>query len=52
MWRTACWIRCSFSTSANRMKPSPPGPKPEPGEIATFASDKHSVANSRLLSSV
>ena len=31
MWRTACWIRCSFSTSANRMKPSPPGSGFGPG---------------------
>ena len=29
--RTAWPIRCSFSTSAKRTKPSPPGPKPDAG---------------------
>ena len=29
--RVACAIRCSFSTSAKRTCPSPPGPKPMPG---------------------
>ena len=38
MPRTAWRIRCSFSTSAKRTKPSPPGPKPDPGETATLPS--------------
>ena len=36
--RTACPMRCSFSTSAKRTKPSPPGPNPTPGDTATLAS--------------
>ena len=46
MLRTAWPIRCSFSTSAKRTKPSPPGPKPTPGLTATFASRVSMVANS------
>ena len=34
--RAACRMRCSFSTSAMRMKPSPYSPKPRPGETATI----------------
>jgi len=34
--RTAWVMRCSFSTSAKRTNPSPPGPKPLPGDTATF----------------
>ena len=37
--RTAWPMRCSFSMSANRTWPSPPGPNPTPGEVATSASD-------------
>lgn len=36
--RMACWMRFSFSMRANRTKPSPPGPKPTPGDSATSAS--------------
>ena len=49
IWRMACWMRFSFSTSAKRTKPSPPGPKPLPGESATFASWMHIVVNSMLV---
>ena len=48
MPRTAWPMRCSFSTSAKRTNPSPPGPKPTPGEIATPASGTSILANSRL----
>ena len=51
MPRTAWLMRCSFSTSAKRTKPSPPGPNPTPGDTATFASRTSSLANSRLPSS-
>ena len=37
-WRTACPMRCSFSISAKRTWPSPPGPKPTSGDTATLAS--------------
>ena len=43
---TAWPIRCSFSTSAKRTWPSPPGPKPTPGLTATFASRASLTANS------
>ena len=36
--RTAWRMRCSFSMRAKRTWPSPPGPKPTPGETATWAS--------------
>ena len=48
MPRTAWPMRCSFSTRAKRTKPSPPGPKPTPGDTATFASRTSNLANSRL----
>ena len=51
MPRTAWLMRCSFSTSAKRTKPSPPGPNPTPGDTATLASCTSSLANSRLPSS-
>ena len=51
MPRTAWSMRCSFSTSAKRTKPSPPGPNPTPGDTATLASRTSSLANSRLPSS-
>jgi hypothetical protein len=38
MLRTAWPMRCSFSMSANRTNPSPVGPNPTPGEVATLAS--------------
>src|SRR5512137_691824 len=44
--RTACLVRCSFSTSANRTYSSPPSPNPIPGETATFASRNNSFENS------
>src|SRR6266540_3861106 len=44
--RTPCWMRCSFSINANRTWPSPPGPKPIPGEVATLASLTRKDANS------
>ena len=47
MERVACRMRCSFSTKANRTKPSPMGPKPIPGETATCAFSSSSLANSR-----
>ena len=34
--RTAWPMRCSFSTRAKRTWPSPPGPKPTPGDTATL----------------
>ena len=46
MPRTACAIRCSFSTSANRTYPSPSGPKPLPGLTATCASRSSRSAKS------
>src|SRR5205807_5722256 len=46
--RMAWPMRCSFSTSAKRTNPSPPGPKPTPGEMATPASGTSILANSRL----
>ena len=36
--RTAWPMRCSFSMRAKRTWPSPPGPNPTPGEVATSAS--------------
>ena len=44
--RTAWPMRCSFSMSANRTWPSPPGPKPTPGDVATSASDTRNEENS------
>src|SRR5580658_3812434 len=44
--RTAWPIRCSFSIKAKRTWPSPPGPKPTPGEVATSASLMRCLANS------
>jgi len=44
--RTAWVMRCSFSISAKRTKPSPPGPNPTPGEVATLASETRYFANS------
>ena len=44
--RTAWPMRCSFSISAKRTKPSPPGPKPLPGETATSQSRISAEANS------
>ena len=41
-------MRCSFSTSAMRTKPSPRSPKPVPGETATSAFSTSSVENSTL----
>ena len=48
MLRAACRMRCSFSTSAIRTKPSPCSPKPMPGETATSAFSTSSVENSTL----
>ncbi len=45
--RTACPMRFSFSMSAKRTWPSPPGPKPTPGEVATSASLTRYFENSR-----
>jgi len=45
--RTACLMRCSFSTRARRTYPSPHSPKPMPGETATLASLKRNLENSR-----
>ena len=39
-------MRCSFSMSANRTKPSPPGPNPTPGDVATSHSRTSIDANS------
>jgi len=39
-------MRCSFSMRANRTCPSPPGPKPTPGEVATSASLTRYLENS------
>ncbi len=39
-------MRCSFSMRAKRTWPSPPGPKPTPGETATWASCTSIEANS------
>ena len=39
-------MRCSFSIRAKRTWPSPPGPKPVPGETATSQSRTSSSANS------
>ncbi len=39
-------MRCSFSINAKRTWPSPPGPNPTPGEVATFASLTRYDANS------
>src|SRR5688500_13393757 len=47
MPRTACLVRCSFSTSAKRTYSSPPSPNPMPGETATLASRSSSLENSR-----
>ena len=44
--RMACLVRCSFSISANRTWPSPPGPKPTPGDVATLASCTRNDENS------
>ncbi len=44
--RTAWAMRCSFSMRANRTNPSPPGPKPTPGDTATSASRTRWLANS------
>ena len=44
--RTAWPVRCSFSMRAKRTWPSPPGPKPTPGEVATSASRTKSLENS------
>ena len=46
MPRTACLVRCSFSTSPNRTYSSPPSPNPIPGETATFASRSNNFENS------
>jgi hypothetical protein len=46
--RIAWLMRCSFSMSANRQKPSPSGPKPTPGEVATWASFTSIEQNSML----
>src|SRR6185369_2371048 len=48
MLRAAWRIRCSFSTSAMRTKPSPRSPKPVPGETATSAFSTSSFENSTL----
>src|ERR1041384_6474699 len=48
MLRAACRMRCSFSTSAIRTKPSPPSPKPVPGDTATSAFSTRSLENSML----
>ena len=45
-FRTAWLMRCSFSMRANRTWPSPPGPNPTPGEVATSASLTRCLANS------
>ena len=42
-------MRCSFSTSAMRTKPSPYSPKPIPGETATSAFSTSSVEFSTIL---
>jgi hypothetical protein len=39
-------MRCSFSIRAKRTWPSPPGPNPIPGEVATLASLTSMEANS------
>ena len=44
--RTPWPMRCSFSMRANRTWPSPPGPKPTPGEVATSASCTRNLENS------
>jgi hypothetical protein len=41
-------MRCSFSTSAMRTKPSPYSPKPIPGETAMSAFSTRSLENSTL----
>ena len=46
-WRTAWPMRCSFSIRAKRTCPSPPGPKPTPGDVATPASLTRYFENSR-----
>ena len=46
MPRTACLVRCSFSTRPNRTYSSPPSPNPIPGDTATFASRSKSFENS------
>src|SRR4029079_16435973 len=48
MLRAACRMRCSFSTSAMRTKPSPRSPKPVPGDTATSAFSTSSLENSTL----
>src|ERR1017187_8768925 len=47
MARVAWRMRCSFSTRAKRTWPSPRGPNPIPGETATAAFSRTSLANSR-----
>ena len=44
-------MRCSFSMRAKRTKPSPPGPKPMPGDMATSQSRTSSEQNSTEVSS-
>ena len=44
--RTAWPMRCSFSMRAKRTCPSPPGPNPTPGEVATSASLTRNDENS------
>ena len=44
--RTAWPMRCSFSMRAKRTCPSPPGPNPTPGEVATSASLTRYLENS------
>src|SRR5262249_38085425 len=46
--RAAWRMRCSFSTSAMRTKPSPRSPKPVPGDTATSAFSTRSFENSTL----
>src|SRR5208282_1458917 len=46
MPRIAWRVRCSFSISAKRTKPSPSAPKPTPGDTAIFASAIRNLANS------
>ena len=46
--RIAWLMRCSFSMSANRQNASPSGPKPTPGDVATWASRTSIEQNSML----
>ena len=48
MLRAAWRMRCSFSTSAMRTKPSPRSPNPVPGDTATSAFSTSSLENSTL----